>query len=394
MIESLSMFNQRATQRRIQKHITQLLPYLVAASVVFGVACSSAKAPGVWVTQDTGTGDSFFTVNFVNDNVGWLNGVSGRSFEMPGDNDNENKKPKPKKSPEKVEDPLKANQGFEVLQTTDGGQSWHPIPDQFKNKIRSVWFTDPAQGWALTIDRDILHTADGGASWTLQRKAGTVKLKLLGNKREPELDQPEQIDQLHFIDSSHGWAWGGGRKDEYAEQPGVFLTTIDGGKNWNEIAYTFDQNISALFFLDPERAWASTMGGSLYKTTDGGLNWSKIQTKLPEDVFRSLFFTDSNNGWVVGRSGRIAKTTDGGRTWKKMYLIKDEFKLHDIFFFDKDHGWAVGDEGAIIYTADSGESWINVGAPVPARLMNLVFLNNQTGWAVGLSGAVLKYEAK
>ena len=375
---------------RMQK--TRKLGFIVCAATLLSVACSNPKTPGVWVTQDTGTGDSFLTANFVNENVGWLNGMSGRSFEALDENGN--KKAKPKKPSEKVEDPLKANQGFEVLQTTDGGQTWRPIPDQFKNKIRSVWFADPQQGWALTIDRNILHTSDGGSSWTLQRKAGTVKLKQPFNRREPELEQPEQIDQIRFIDSSHGWAWGGGRKDDYSEQPGTFLTTINGGQNWNEIAYPFDQGASAIFFLDWELAWASTVGGSFYKTSDGGLNWSKVQTKLPEDVFRSLFFTDSNNGWVVGRSGRIANTTDGGRTWKKMYLIKDEFKMHDISFTDKNHGWAIGDEGAILYTPDAGETWVNVGAPVPARLMNVAFVNNRTGWAVGLAGVVLKFQEK
>jgi photosystem II stability/assembly factor-like uncharacterized protein len=371
----------------------KLVGFIIVA-ILAAAACSSAKAPGVWVTQDTGTGDSFSSANFVNENVGWINGVSGRSFEAAGEDANSNKKAKPKKPGEKTDDPLKANQGFEVLQTTDGGQTWHAMPDQFKNKIRSVWFVDPGKGWALTIDRDILHTTDGGASWALQRKAGKVKLKLPGNKREPELEQPEQIDQIHFIDGSHGWAWGGGRKDEFAEQPGIFLTTIDGGQNWNEIKYPFDQNASAAFFLDTEHAWVSTLGASFYRTSDGGLNWTKVQTKLPEDVFRSMFFTAQNDGWVVGRSGRIARTTDSGRTWRKMYEIKDEFKMQDIVFTDKNHGWTIGEEGAILYTPDAGESWIDVGAPVPARLINLVFVNNRTGWAVGLGGAVLKYEAK
>jgi photosystem II stability/assembly factor-like uncharacterized protein len=364
----------------------------LATAVLFSAACSTSKAPGVWITQDTGTGDSFFSANFVNENVGWVNGVGGRSYETPEETDNANKKPK--KPAAKVEDPLKANQGFEVLQTTDGGQTWRQIPDQFKNKIRSVWFVDPQQGWALTIDRNILHTSDGGASWTLQRKAGTVKLRLPGNKRQPEMDQPEQIEQIHFIDSAHGWAWGGGRKDEFSEQPGIFLTTIDGGQHWNEIPYPFDQNAMAVFFLDSDHAWASTMGASFYKTTDGGLNWTKAQTKLPEDVFRSIFFTSQNDGWIVGRSGRIAKTTDSGRTWRKMYEIKDEFKMQDIFFSDQKHGWAVGDEGAVLYTPDAGESWIKVDVPVPARFMNVVFLNDRAGWAVGLSGVVLKYEAR
>lgn len=371
---------------------SRILVCFVIAATLAGVACSSAKAPGVWVTQDTGTGDSFFSVNFVNENVGWINGVSGRGAEE--QNDNANKKTKPKKSGEKPDDPLAANQGFEVLHTTDGGQTWHAIPDQFKNKIRSVWFVDPDKGWALTIDRDILRTTDGGKTWSLQRKAGKVKLRLPGNKRQPELEQPEQIDQIHFIDASHGWAWGGGRKDEFAEQPGIVLTTIDGGQNWNEIKYPFDQSVSAAFFLDTDHAWVSTMGAGFYRTTDGGLNWAKVQTKLPEDVFRSMFFTSQNDGWVVGRSGRIAKTTDSGRTWRKMYEIKDEFKMQDLVFTDKNHGWAIGEDGAILYTPDAGESWLDAGTPIPARLIDLVFVNNGAGWAVGLGGVVLKFEVK
>src|SRR2546426_1035734 len=152
-------------------HKTLALFSLLTAAILFNVACSTAKAPGVWVTQDTGTGDSFFEANFVNENVGWLNGQSGRGFVEPEGNENANKKARPRKPGEKIEDPLQANQEFEILQTTDGGQTWKQLPDQFKNKIRSVWFVNPQQGWALTIDRNILHTSDGGASWSLQRKA-------------------------------------------------------------------------------------------------------------------------------------------------------------------------------------------------------------------------------
>ena len=68
-------------------------------------------------------------------------------------------------SGKKKVDPLKANDGFEVLQTTDGGETWNQLPEQFKYRIRSVWFVDPQNGWALTIDRDILRTTDGAKTW-------------------------------------------------------------------------------------------------------------------------------------------------------------------------------------------------------------------------------------
>jgi photosystem II stability/assembly factor-like uncharacterized protein len=367
------------------------VPILLLAS------CSGPKAPGSWVVVDTGTGDSFYSANFVSDQVGWLNGQSGRNPEPESEDENANKngaKKQAVKPGEKKEDPLQANQGFEVLQTTDGGQTWKPIPDLFKNKIRSVWFVNPNEGWALTIDRDILHSSDGGATWAVQRKAGVVELKQPYNRRDPVLKQPDQIEQLRFVDGQRGWAWGGGRKDEFTEQPGIFLVTVDGGQNWDDVGFAFDQNASDVFFLDALHGWASTFGGSFFRTTDGGLNWVKVETKLPEDVFRSIFFTDSNSGWVVGRSGRIARTTDSGRTWRKMWEIKDEFKMRDLFFLDSKRGWVVGEQGAVLYTPDAGQSWVDVGAPIPARLMDISFTGDKTGWAVGLSGAVMKFEPR
>ncbi len=303
------------------------LTVALISSLIFTSACSEPKMPGSWIILDTGTPDAFFSVNFVNDKVGFLNASTDRSYVPLGvdantnansnQNANQNSASKNDNSPtanangKKKVDPLKANDGFEVLQTTDGGETWNQLPEQFKYKIRSVWFVDPQNGWALTIDRDILRTTDGAKTWTTQRKAGKVKLKITANRRTPEIEQPEQIERLHFVDVNHGWAWGGGVKNEYSEQPGIFLTTIDGGQNWNEIKYPFEQNVYSAFFLDAQRAWANTAEGGFYKTTDGGVTWTKYQSKTPELTFDSIFFLDDNHGWVAGHSGKLAKTADG-----------------------------------------------------------------------------------
>jgi photosystem II stability/assembly factor-like uncharacterized protein len=269
-------------------HKTRFAVGLAIVAVVLTTSCKNEKLPGAWTLVDTQTGDAFYTVNFVDAKTGWLNGQTDRDYEAPdaNKNGNQNKNAKPNKSAannsagsssgKKPDDPLKANQGFEVLHTTDGGNTWAPIPDLFKNKIRSVWFADAQTGWALTIDRNILGTTDGGTNWVIQRPAGTVKVKLKGNVRQPEMDQPEQIDRIRFIDKTHGWAWGGGRHDDYVEQPGVLLTTVN-GRNWNQVPYPFDKDIVSLFFVDPRNGWISTVE-AFYKSTDGGLNWTKIQT--------------------------------------------------------------------------------------------------------------------
>jgi photosystem II stability/assembly factor-like uncharacterized protein len=125
---------------------------LVALS--FLLSCSSKPPGGSWVAVDTGTGNSFFSVNFVNDQIGWLNGQSGRNPDPEETaNTNANKKAPASKNTNKNEATLQTNQGFEVLKTTDGGETWKAMADQFKNKIRAVWFVDPNEGWALTVDR-------------------------------------------------------------------------------------------------------------------------------------------------------------------------------------------------------------------------------------------------
>src|SRR5689334_2518179 len=94
---------------------------VMAAATMFAAACSQSNMSGNWTALETGNTDAFYSVNFVNEDVGWLNGQTDRSYVPPEDaeNENANKSPKPKASAKKPEDPLKANQGFEVLQTTD-----------------------------------------------------------------------------------------------------------------------------------------------------------------------------------------------------------------------------------------------------------------------------------
>ena len=377
---------------------TKNLFSLLALAIIFVSACSKTETPGSWSVMDTGTSDAFYSVNFVDENNGWLNGHTDRSYipsaeELANANANANKNAKPKTPKDKIDDPLKSNQGFEVLHSTDGGRTWKQIPDQFKHKIRSVWFVDTQTGWALTIDRDILHTADGGASWALQRKAGTTKLKLRDSRGERVTDAPEQIDQIYFLDAARGWAWGGGRKDSYSEQPGILLSTVDGGMNWNEVPYPFDNDLSAIFFLNANHAWASTKSG-FFHTSDGGLNWARVQTRLPEELFYSIFFLDESNGWVVGRSGRMAKTSDGGVTWTRITrdMVRVEFVMRDIYFIDRDHGWAAGEKGMILYTDDGGDNWTSVPSPFPEQFTDVMFVNRRAGWIAGLNGAALRLE--
>src|SRR3569623_3262105 len=81
-----------------------------------------------------------------------------------------------------------------VLLSDDGGKTFRQtksVPTQAL--LTSVDFIDDKQGWDAGHDGVILHTTDGGETWTLQREA------LSG-------DQP--LFAIHFNDAQNGFAVG------------------------------------------------------------------------------------------------------------------------------------------------------------------------------------------
>ena len=105
-----------------------------------------------------------------------------------------------------------------ILISEDHGVSWQQQEVPTRANLTSVFFVDPANGWAAGHDSVILQTSDGGRHWQ-QVYA------------DPEDERP--ILDLWFRDITHGYAVGA---------YGLFLFTEDGGKSWQP----FDFNPATL----------------------------------------------------------------------------------------------------------------------------------------------------
>jgi photosystem II stability/assembly factor-like uncharacterized protein len=106
--------------------------------------------------------------------------------------------------------------------TTDGGQTWHALPDLPAGFGMAFDFLDSSRFWVLMGDgrgvADTLYsTSDGGMTWTL------VKSDL------PVLDSPTLV----FIDSQHGFIIQPGQ--QIGQGPSTVLVTGDGGKKWTAV---------------------------------------------------------------------------------------------------------------------------------------------------------------
>ena len=154
-----------------------------------------------------------------------------------------------------------------VQRTEDGGDTWTKqaeTPGSLLYAIDSagqdVWVAggDPAGGGLLAGERVsgdgiILHSPDGGASWTAQ----------VGGASLPRLNA------IDMVDADVGWAVGDGSFGAEAE----VLHTTDGGDTWSVRYPGVSFDLAAVHAIDAHTAWAVGDGEEILKTTNGGVTW-------------------------------------------------------------------------------------------------------------------------
>lgn len=177
-----------------------------------------------------------------------------------------------------------------LLKTTDGGRSWREIFSFSGSwQAEKISFVNSSEGWVLALPVDassgnaqtILHTSDGGETWSKPKNAAGAP---------PDFSDTDDLP-FRMPASAAGWtsramASLSGRRGlilaENQDSPGEMelLTTVDGGKTWN--AHSFPQG------------------------SDGALEF--LQEQAP------LRFADDANGWLLTAHG-LLRTVDGGRSW-------------------------------------------------------------------------------
>ena len=260
-----------------------------------------------------------------------------------------------------------------IVHTTDGGENWNQQTSGTNKDLNCVCFTDNATGWTCGSQGTILKTTDGGDSWSLQNSFTVYDLL-----------------SAHFANDSTGWIVG---------TNGTILKTINGGSNWIPQNSPFSEVISDVDFVDSLYGWAATFESgatetTIIKTTDGGDFWElvTIPMLIPLPVF-SVDFIDRNTGWVVGYLEIIYKSIDGGNNWfeQQLGLSSTPEGFLSVSFADENNGWTVGYDGVIGHTSDGGNIWEAQNSGTTNIIWDVYFVNPTTGWIVGDNGLISKY---
>ena len=264
-----------------------------------GVILCSKDGGRNWEEQLSGTHQSLSAVSFANNQVGFVVGNEGvilatrdggRSWGMQSSG---------------IKDYLLGIQALDekkayivgafgtFLATTDGGTTWkksefpwkeliprilEEVGGKVEPNLNAVHFVTPEIGWVAGEFGVILHTRDGGRTWTPQR--GDSKLS--------------QLCAVIFRDEHKGWAVG---------QRGTLVWTNDGGQHWYPSKIGTDRDLYAVALEDKHIV---AVGDHVSLVTEnGGSTWARKD--FGKDLVLAGVTLMSKAATVVGQGGVIRR---------------------------------------------------------------------------------------
>ena len=236
-----------------------------------------------------------------------------------------------------------------------------------------VDFPTDSQGWACGRWGTVLHTADGGRTWTRQDSGTRFTLT-----------------DICFVDADTGWAVGDG---------GTILHTRDSGQSWQTQESPVDYYHMGVCFVDRNHGWVASDRSHILFTADGGKSWS---IQFSNNVYRlkSISFADRHHGWAVGEYGFVYHTSDGGLSWEHQAGFRGlneetmepegDIFLFDVQALDSHRAVAVGIDSKIVATRDGGETWERLEPGIAGTHMMGVTADRSDALLVGGKGVCLR----
>ena len=249
-------------------------------------------------------------------------------------------------------------------------------------RLNDVCFVDATHGWAVGDRGTVLHTEDGGKTW---------------RERISEVECP--LKSVWFLDHKIGWAVGGASEPYTRRSAGVVLRTENGGRSWTPVKCPIPP-LRKVRFVDAQNGWALGDGSpmqpaGLFFTDCGGRAW-KAATGPRGPGWLTADMVDANSGAVAGRDGitaairnRAVQATDmpplGLRNLRGMVLVPPVY------------GWLIGDDGLVMMTGDAGNTWGMTPGALPEEVSEFdwkaIAVRGTHCWIAGAPGTRILHSA-
>jgi photosystem II stability/assembly factor-like uncharacterized protein len=245
--------------------------------------------------------------------------------------------------------------GGKIYRTTDGAGSWTQVAGSGQ-PLYGITFVSPTVAYAVGAAGTLLHSGDGGATWT------PLPLALPAGAPRPTLTQISCSDPEHCLIAT---------APQPAPGANMLVRTTDGGATGTLVSPA-DQNLLSVAFSTAGSAVAVGAAGETVLSTDGGATFPTSITQRFGVQFGDVVRLGAGpeDAYVPSHSGVIAATTNGGASWGAL-RVPSSSTIEDVAFPTTAVGYAVNEGGVVYKTANGGLGWsiLNAGATDPAALL-------------------------
>lgn len=248
---------------------------------------------------------------------------------------------------------------------SESRRDWRPVEKVPTRATLTAVATAGDKAWAVGHDGVILHSADGGLTWSRQRAA----------PYDPAVDDLHNgaplLDVL-FLDEANGIAIGA-----YS----LMLRTADGGATWQPVAFDAAAAEPAAEPAESEDAAAS----------DESWTFDEEDLVLDEESdphLNAITRTGDGSLFIVAERGSAFRSSDGGITWQRIQLPYDG-SMFGVIGYGGRHVLAFGLRGNVFESTDLGDTWKKIDTGVDLSIMGGVGWGEGGAALVGANGIVL-----
>lgn len=209
-----------------------------------------------------------------------------------------------------------------------------------------------ATAGSATNEANVLHTTDGGVTWT------AVSGNPFGGGLDIGAIEAFAVDAttIRILAAKGTTQAGETAQVSYSDDQGVTWTVVDVGSTNGQ----FVEGPSGLFALDLYHIWLVTQDGYSYFSSDGGVTWTNQTAAAPlTDDLLSISALDASYAVVGGKSNALMKTQNGGTTWAEVTGPSAESAndANAVVQLDADIMLAGYSDGKLYRTEDGGVTW-------------------------------------
>ncbi len=220
-----------------------------------------------------------------------------------------------------------------VLLSDDDGITWRAGKSGTDALLTSVVFAGPKEGWAVGQDEIVLHSGDGGESWTRQHFTPNADQNLFSVALLGPAHALASGAYNLILETQDGTDWKEGKlpdlDDDYhlncavARGDDVLLTGESGhafvrhAGAWAKMPVPYEGSQFGCLLGQDGSFYSFGLRGSLFRAASGATSWSRMDTGGAGSLFGGTVLADGELA-LVGGNGALLLVDPASGTVKKL----------------------------------------------------------------------------